>query len=344
MPELEKKWEKDHMIQSAECAAPLVPLPPGTFVPKQCLALRFCVCESKRYEAHCCHAKLVQLMRPYVAAKRVRRKKDAPKLPKEPPKPARRLLESTSLCVKLSGAVAAGEFAGRSWQALGSTFHARTPDPGAIDASAARGQEWFVITYMNFSTFNFSAMRMEELETVVTPGGIRIHLKLRDPLTVCHSREFLFRFLELRHEYRAQWYEIVTDVEIDTMIPNRVWVQEVMPHVMPPSCPWQGSAQEHINASRPKITGNRGGQKRKPGAKSQGRGGQAKRRRQRREQVQDANEPDDAANHVDMAEQMADEHHDPDAEDGIVNGDAQDGEDSAYSDGSEGQPSWCFGF
>ena len=104
------------------------------------------------------------------------------------------------------------------------------------------------------------------------------------------------------------------------------------------------TAQEHINASRPKMTGNRGGQKRKPGAKSQKHGGQAKRRRQRQEHVQDANEPDDAANHVDMAEQMADEHHDPDAEDGIVNGDAQDGEDSEYTDSSEGQPSLCFGF
>ena len=265
LPELEDKWHRDHLMQTSEHALPLQRLPEGTFATSLCFSLNFCICEGKRQEAHFCHEKLVRLMKPYICADPVRKRPGMPKPKKKPAKPARLLLQGTMLCCKLVANRAIGSCAGTSWEDLALAY---VPADNAAAGSDGLGLgccEWFIITYMNFSTYNFAAMRMKQLEVVDTVTRRLIHLQITDPLEVCHSREFLFKFLHLNHAYIAQWYEVVTDVEVDTMVPDRIWVQEVGAEVLPSLRVWQGSVRERQIRAREQQQRPRksAGQKRK---------------------------------------------------------------------------------
>ncbi|CAE7834440.1 unnamed protein product [Symbiodinium sp. CCMP2592] len=103
---------------------------------------------------------------------------------------------------------------------------------------------------MNFASFNFSLLRMEHIETLyVADGGVRLHLRLRDPLSVRASHEFFSETLDFKCQYSVEWYEIVTDVEVDTMVPDRVWVRAVEEDVIPGFRVWRGHSSEQAFAA-----------------------------------------------------------------------------------------------
>ena len=94
------------MIQEDEATAELPDFDPTFRFPSLCAKLQTCVCSADGAEAFHFHKNMISLVKPFLAAKRRGRKRDAAgrdlknKQPAEKP-PARKLLESGFLVLRL---------------------------------------------------------------------------------------------------------------------------------------------------------------------------------------------------------------------------------------------------
>lgn len=251
---LAEAWEQRH---SPLTIRSFPAKPPALLEPAVCCQMQWCICQedSLTTAAHRFHGSFVRLLKPHVCAIRQKKQKDQPesepKKKKKPQYPPQRLtLEEGLLVVNISPAedleMDRNSLFEASWASAASAEShpgdSNTHEASSESWSRSRRPVWLHLSYVNYQTYECSAMSLRE--------GCRsldkIELHVEEKPVVATLREFFLQ-LDLDIAWVASWYQILSDldpVDMESLRANKVVVAPMPQPNIPAAIVWQGRAQE----------------------------------------------------------------------------------------------------
>ena len=234
-------WEAAHVLQSASLADKFTAkVVPGS----KCLKSGMCLCSGKGKHANMLHDNLVSYLRPLLITRMSKAEKEAAKKAgmKRRKTVARRLLESSSMCLRLSPAPKI------RLDAAGGP--ALSSDDEGEDGEDPDEDFWLHTSYSNFKDMQFSLLRLHRLpekQRLAPPGMIALSV-VGTPV-VARSQK-CFQDLDLDRSWSIRFYKIFSDAVVvgqEAFAPDIVEVQEVSASVLPGLKVWGGLEQELAN-------------------------------------------------------------------------------------------------